>query len=700
MRAALACASAFLWAHAELALNGVALGSVLLQTLALRPPFPTSSDPLPLTSSVLSLAAKRAARSRSTLSARALSKFQSHGFVHLPAALPADVTAALRAALDTHPPRAPPLLASSVAYALQRADTSYLALGQVRLTNLTARIALHALGIAVEKDRQGDSGGSCSEDDSSCSSCSSKGGSAVSLLNTIVYGIAPSQLGAGWHVDAPSFRQVDAIPTATSSRVHGGRCARAAEREAKPPSAGGTASERRAEARAIAAAARELASPSCAPLAVSVWVALQDIREAQDGGGLHLVSRAALRAAGRASGGHVCVADPETGRPTTSSAAARNGGGPAAGSRSVAANASSCRELLASLSVSPTPLIRAGDAFLFAPDCWHRTSVARPAAALRLRWAYVERWALSHASFHPGGLGSGVGRERTPQREEREPAASAQGEDEIGSCARTQASEPRGERGGGVGALSVPRWPEWALSGALSFSNALGRLRPDFLADFPMQPPCAHGLRDGDWLAASPCFPKVAAADLAAMGGRGGEDEPLLDAASAQRARDAMPIWGTGPLARSVLMFAHRLQPRVLGRALRSWMPYFCWTQLLELPVYALFASRPAELPAYLLAGGTASLISHPAAYSLSFSTRWLLERAAPAWRGTAAWARWLALEVAVVAVEARWMLRAREADRRRAAWPSAIAANVASVVGGCLILRMAMSEKTAAPAA
>jgi hypothetical protein len=61
-------------------------------------------------------------------------------------------------------------------------------------------------------------------------------------------------------------------------------------------------------------------------------------------------------------------------------------------------------------------------------------------------------------------------------------------------------------------------------------------------------------------------------------------------------------------------------------RSLRTWAHYFAYTQLLEVPVYALFAARPAELASCALWGALASLVTHPAAYSLTQTTGWLLD--------------------------------------------------------------------------
>jgi hypothetical protein len=56
--------------------------------------------------------------------------------------------------------------------------------------------------------------------------------------------------------------------------------------------------------------------------------------------------------------------------------------------------------------------------------------------------------------------------------------------------------------------------------------------------------------------------------------------------------------------------------------------------------------------------------------------------------RRAAVLARWVAIEAAVVAVEARWLQRTRGPAREHA-WSAAIAANVGSVVGGWLLLRV-----------
>ncbi|KAJ1638833.1 hypothetical protein T492DRAFT_177005 [Pavlovales sp. CCMP2436] len=554
-----------LWAQAELAFNGLALVAAGSYALVLRPPYFESASPLPISHREL---ARALAWRRAPLGARGAAELTRRGYVHVRGALPTSLVRALRAALEAAPPHAPPLLGAAAAFALQRADVAFAALGQARQTNLSAKIVLRAL--AGE-------------------------GEGVSLLNSLVYGIGAEQRGAGWHVDAPSYHLFDVVPTRGGSRLAGGKCAAGAvrARSARECDARSGASwgwppgvQRRLAAAAGGAAEETVGGGGCAALrAVSVWLPLQDINEPRDGGALRFVSRASA-----AELSTLCIADALTGRPTST----RN------------ASAGECRRRLDARS-ERLGALRVGDAVLFAPDVYHRTSRARPDLPLRTRWAYVERWALADARYTGSAL--------------------------------------------------------------------------DWLREVPLQPPCAHGLVAGDAVRTSACHPTVLPSELSAKHACA----PSAAIGACLAAPPTPPLWARGPAWRCVLMFAHLgTQPRNL----RAYFSYFWITQLLEIPIYSLFAARPAELPACAIYGALASLVTHPAAYSLTQTTGWLLDAVAPRWRRAAALVRWAVIEVAVVAVEARWLQRTRGPAMMHA-WSAAIAANVGSVVGGWLLLRV-----------
>jgi hypothetical protein len=269
--------------------------------------------------------------------------------------------------------------------------------------------------------------------------------------------------------------------------------------------------------------------------------------------------------------------------------------------------------------------LRAGDALLFAPDVWHRTSPLLAGSPLETRWALVERWA------------------------------------DASTRVRTKAARAAGQ---GLVARLDAAWLD----------------RFGWLEAFPRKPPCARPLRPGQ---------RVGDASAAAGGGcfrtvRGAQRVRAASGAAAGGAEAPPMPWGTSAALRALAMFARLLRPSRLLGACRAWLSYFGLTLAFELPVYALFASTARELPARLAAGGLASALSHPAAYAFMRSSGWLLRAVRPAWRRLASTVLWASVEVAVVAVEVRWM---RRVARPEDALPSSIAANLASIIGGHLLL-------------
>jgi hypothetical protein len=415
----------------------------------------------------------------------------------------------------------------------------------------------------------------------------------------------------------------------------------------------------------------ELTCPPLAISAISLWLALQSLDEGAHDGGLRLVNHADSTALGA-----LCQAHPLTGRPLTAP-----GGG---------ADALACARALDALSRAPPPLM-AGDAILFRPDVWHRTSVSGAASRAQVRWTYVERWARGHT------------RRRVPAR-----GAAAQDEDGAGAegARRAAAAWPEPQPAQLLGLVQVSmseRLSEW-----LRAPERLSEWLSEWVPEYPMQPPCAHGLQPSEPVAHSPCYRTVRLSDqqvqvsdqrapaLPCPRARGGLGKALregqshaIDCASAQDERGVAPLWGMSAGARALGMSAYLLHPsRSLG-SLRAWRVRFALTQLLELPVHLLFVPRlrPAPIARAIVAGAWASALTHPAACSIVHTTGHWLETLGPRWRTAAVLARWAVLEMLVIAVEARWLLRSHGGPRARA-WAVSVAANAASIVGGWLLLR------------
>lgn len=208
-----------------------------------------------------------------------------------------------------------------------------------------------------------------------------------------------------------------------------------------------------------------------------------------------------------------------------------------------------------------------------------------------------------------------------------------------------------------------------------------------WVRDFPMQPPCAGRTarqpRPGGALDASPCFPRVRPAG------------PARASETAVPPTEEARLVLTGAVARALAMCAYLLRPAQSAPMVRLWWRCFALTQALEVPLWAFLLLRArgggvADACAHAL---VPSVLTHPAAFSLTFTTQALADALPEHWwarwrsampivAGLGARLRWAALELLVIAVEAEWARGRLRATRRRA-WAVAALANLTSIAGG-----------------